>query len=93
MMERPLTFFGVVSALMALLSVILAAPIFVEYLTTGLVSRLPTAVLSMGLMLSALLSLVCGIIQDTVTRGRHETKRLMYLSIPAIKNIGFDDHV
>ena len=93
MMERPLTFFGLVSALMALLSMILAAPIFVEYLTTGLVSRLPTAVLSMGLMLSALLSLVCGIIQDTVTRGRHETKRLMYLSIPAIKNIGFDDHV
>ena len=45
--------------------------------------RLPTAVLSTGLMLLAFLSLTCGLILETVTRGRREMKRMQYLSIPA----------
>ena len=54
----------------------------VEYARTGLVPRLPTAVLATGLMILASLSLVCGLILQTVTRGRIEMKRLNYLSIP-----------
>ena len=46
----------------------------IEYLQTGLVPRLPTAVLATGLMLLAFLSLTCGLILDTVTRGRWETE-------------------
>ena len=57
-------------------------PVFFTYLETGLVPRLPTAILSTGLMLLAFLSLVCGLILDTVTRGRMEAKRLAYLSVP-----------
>jgi len=53
------------------------------FIETGLVPRLPTAVLAMGLVVLAFLSLACGLVLDTVTRGRVETKRLHYLSLPA----------
>jgi hypothetical protein len=80
--ERPLAFFGAVSAFLVLLALVLAIPVVVEFIRTGLVPRLPTAVLATGLMLLASLSLVCGLILHTVTRGRIEMKRLNYLSIP-----------
>jgi len=80
--EKPLAFFLVVSGLFAIAALVLGFPVFVEYGKTGLVPRLPTAVLSMGLMVMALLSFTCGLVLDTVTRGRMEAKRLAYLSIP-----------
>ena len=80
--ERPLAFFGMVSIVLVLLALALAIPIVVEFARTGLVPRLPTAVLATGLMILASLSLVCGLILQTVTRGRIEMKRLNYLSIP-----------
>lgn len=82
--ERPLTFFSLVFGLLALTSLILAYPIVITYLQTGLVPRFPTAILSTGIMILAFLSLTCGMILDTVTRGRQEIKRLIYLSIPGI---------
>lgn len=81
--EKPFTFFGIMAALLALLSLGLAAPLLIDYLHTGLVARLPTAVLCASLMMSAMLAFACGLILDNVARGRHETKRLAYLSIPA----------
>jgi len=81
--ERPLMFFSCAAALLALLSVGLATPIILEFLRTGLVPRLPTAVLSVGIMLVAVLSMVCGLVLDTVTHSRREMKRLAYLGIPA----------
>jgi glycosyltransferase involved in cell wall biosynthesis len=80
--ERPLEFFSAVAALLAIASVVLAIPVVGDYLRTGLVPRLPTAVLSTGLMLVSFLSFACGLILSTVTRGRMETTRLQYLSIP-----------
>lgn len=81
--ERPMPFFLLLAAIVALVSVGLMVPILVEYFETGLVPRLPTAILSMGLMIVAFLSIACGLILDTVTRGRHEMKRMRYLEIPA----------
>ena len=81
--ERPLEFFSLAALLLALLSMALAAPIFMTYLETGLVPRLPTAILSMGLMILAFLAIACGLILETVTRGRREMKRMAYLSHPA----------
>ncbi len=75
-------FFGAIAATLTLGAIVLMYPIFLEYLRTGLVPRLPTAVLSTGLMLSALLSLACGLVLDTVTHGRREMKRLIYLQQP-----------
>jgi glycosyltransferase involved in cell wall biosynthesis len=79
--ERPLTFFGTVSVLLALLSLGVGIPVVLDFLRTGLVVRLPTAVLATGLMLLASLSLLCGLVLHTVTRGRVEMKRLFYLSL------------
>ncbi len=78
--ERPLSFFSLCGVLLSLLSLSLAWPIVIEYLHTGLVPRFPTAILSASIMISALLSFACGLILDNVTRGRHEMKRLFYLS-------------
>jgi len=83
-LERPLQFFGIFSIVFALASVGFAIPLLPEYLETGLVPRLPTAILSTGLMLAALLALGCGLLLDNVTRGRQEQKRMAYLSIPGV---------
>ncbi len=88
--ERPLHFFGLFFAILAALSVILSWPVFITFLETGLVPRFPTAILSTGLMLLAFLSLGCGIVLDTVTRGRQEMKRMHYLSIARDRR-GADD--
>lgn len=80
--ERPLQFFSIIGTALTLLAIILVAPVFLEYLQTGLVRRFPTAILATGLVLSGLLSAVCGVILDTVTRGRREAKLLAYLATP-----------
>lgn len=78
--ERPLPFFGGLGLSLAVISIGIAIPIFVTYVEQGIVPRLPTAILSTGLMLIAVLSVACGLILDTVTRGRRELKRLAYLA-------------
>lgn len=79
---QPFRFFGSLGALSALFAFVLAAPLFVTYLHTGLVPRFPTAILATGLMILAFLSFACGLILDSVARGRRELKRLVYLSLP-----------
>lgn len=78
--ERPLALFTALALSLAIVAVGLAIPIFVTYVQEGVVPRLPTAVLATGLMLLASLSLACGLILDTVTRGRRELKLLAYLA-------------
>ncbi len=80
--ERPLVFFSCFFLLLALASLLIGAPVVTEYVKTGLVPRLPTAVLAASLMLLAFLALMAGLILDTVTRGRWEQKRMAYLAIP-----------
>jgi hypothetical protein len=82
--EKPLRFFTAIGIFLALLSIGFAVPILVTFIETGLVPRLPTAVLSMGLMIVALLSVSSGLVLDTVTRGRREMKLLAYLSQPPV---------
>ncbi len=79
--ERPLAFFGLAGLAMMAVAVGLFIPVLAEFLRTGLVPRLPTAILSAGLVLGGLLSLAAGLILDTVTRGRLEAKRMAYLAI------------
>jgi glycosyltransferase involved in cell wall biosynthesis len=85
--EKPLRFFTAIGVFLTLISVGLAIPVLVTYLEQGVVPRLPTAVLSMGLMILAMLSVSSGLVLDTVTRGRREMKLLAYLSqTPADRN-------
>lgn len=79
--ERPLLFFSTIGAVFAAISVAFGTSIVIEFARTGLVPRLPTAILATGLMLIAFLSLMSGLILDTVTRGRWANKRLAYLSM------------
>jgi glycosyltransferase involved in cell wall biosynthesis len=81
--ERPLSLFGAFGVALAIISIGLAIPIFITYVQEGLVPRLPTAVLSTGLMLLAFLSIAVGLILDTVTRGRREFKLIAYLALRA----------
>jgi hypothetical protein len=84
--ERPLAFFGAVAGLVALAAVLLALPLVVTYMHTGLVPRLPTAVLVTGMIIIAALAMTTGLILDTVVRGRLEARRIAYLSVPAPGN-------
>ena len=77
--ERPMQFFSWLGLVLVMVSLALGIPVVWQYLQTGLVARLPTAVLAMGIMLIAILSFTTGLILDTVTRGRREAKMLAYL--------------
>ena len=84
--ERPLLFLGFVAALFAAMSLAIGIPVTIEYLQTGVVLEFPRAFLALGLMVISFLTLACGVILDTVSRGRLEAKLLRYLSIPPIIN-------
>lgn len=88
---RPARFFGAIFALLALTALLLSYPLIATYIETGLVPRFPTAVLATGLMLLAFMSGACGIILDTVSRGRREAKRMIYLSMPGPGDAGSPD--
>lgn len=81
--ERPSLFYGAIGALLVAVAAILAAPLVLTYLHTGLVPRLPTAILVTGVTIVAVLCFFAGLILDTVTRGRREVRRLAYLSLAA----------
>jgi glycosyltransferase involved in cell wall biosynthesis len=81
--ERPLAFFGIIALFLAVIAISLAIPLAITYFDTGLVPRLPTALLSTGLIILAAMSMMCGLILDTVVRGRLEVRRLAYLAYPA----------
>lgn len=82
--EKPMQFYGIVSATLALIAVALALPLLLTYLDTGLVPRLPTAVLSAGIGILSGLSLTAGLILETVTIGRRETRHLHYLNCGSV---------
>jgi hypothetical protein len=81
--ERPALFYGTIGALLVALAVVLAVPLAITYLHTGLVPRFPTAILVTGIIIVAVLCFFAGLILDTVTRGRREVRRLAYLSFDA----------
>ena len=81
--ERPVLFYGSVGALILGAALLLAIPLVLTYLDTGLVPRVPTAILITGMTIVAVLCFFTGLILDTVTRGRREVRRLAYLAHPA----------
>lgn len=78
--ERPIWFFGFIGGLFAVVGLALGLPVIWTFLDTGLVPRFPTAILVTGLMIIAALNFMCGLLLDTVVRGRREVKRLAYLA-------------
>jgi len=82
--ERPMVFFGAIAGLIAGAAIALGMPIIGEYMATGLVPRFPTAFLCGTLAVLACISLVSGIILETVRVGRCEMKRLAYNSVESL---------
>ena len=80
--ERPQLFYSLIGCALLLIAFVLAFPVAVTYLETGLVPRFPTAILATGIATSGLLSFACGLILDTVTQGRREVKLLAYMAVP-----------
>jgi glycosyltransferase involved in cell wall biosynthesis len=85
--ERPVLFYGGIGALLVIAALLLAVPLVRTYLQTGLVPRLPTAILITGMVIIAVLCFFAGLILDTVTRGRREVRRLAYLSLSAPREL------
>jgi hypothetical protein len=81
--ERPLPFFSLCGTALLLLGLAFGTSVVLEFLRTGLVPRLPTAILAAALVALSFLSFACGLILDSVGRGRREMKRLAYLGIEA----------
>lgn len=79
--EKPLMFFGLIGMALGLTAILLSIPLFITYFETGLVPRFPTAILATGMMVLAFLNGFCGLILDTVVRGRREMRRLAYLAV------------
>jgi glycosyltransferase involved in cell wall biosynthesis len=84
--EKPFAFFSFIAGAIGLLSLGLGVPVIADFMRTGLVPRFPTALLAAALMILSFLAFTCGLILDTVSRGRVESKRLWYLSIPVRYN-------
>jgi glycosyltransferase involved in cell wall biosynthesis len=82
--ERPVLFYGGFGVFLAAIAVVISIPLVITFAQTGLVPRFPTAILATGLMIVAFMSFMCGLILDTVVRGRREVRRLHYLSLPAV---------
>jgi glycosyltransferase involved in cell wall biosynthesis len=77
---KPMPFFGGIGSVLGLTALVLGFPILREFLATGLVPRIPTALLCTGLSVTAMLSFVCGFILDSLCRMRKENMRLFYLN-------------
>ncbi len=84
---RPLRFFGAIAGSFAVAGVLLMAPVLIEYASTGLVPRMPTWVLSLGLLMFSAMMVVAGLILDSVSRGRAEQKRIFYLGLPRTQSL------
>ena len=81
---RPFIFYGIFAALLAMAGAILMFPVIVTYFQTGLVPRLPTAVVATGMFVTAFLLGTCGLILDSLSRSRVEHKRILFLTVPAL---------
>lgn len=84
--ERPLHLFSVISASFLITALIIMVPVLQTYLDTGLVPRLPTAILAIGLVLLSALSFVMAVVMDSIVTMRRELKRIAYLQIPIMRN-------
>jgi hypothetical protein len=79
--ERPFFFYSIAFSFLALFSLALGVPVAIEFMTSGIVPRLPTAILSASVMVLAFLALTTGLVLDSVARGRREAKRMHYLTL------------
>ncbi len=69
---KPMAFFGWIALLFVILGLIAGIPVIIDYAATGLVPRMPTALLAVALVLCGALSLTVGLILDTVAKNNRK---------------------
>lgn len=74
---KPLLFFSVVSAVLLLLSIILFIPVLSDYMTTGLVPRYPTLIVSGFILVLAMLLWICGLILEVVVKKHRQLYEIL----------------
>ncbi|OWV79877.1 glycosyl transferase [Rhizobium sp. R635] len=89
---RPFAFFSTISAAFMLASLGFMTPVLAEYFDTGLVSRMPTWVLSMALMMISFMLFTAGVILDSVARARAEQLRIHYMSLETPSAVKLPDN-
>ena len=82
--ERPLQFFGGAALIAFVAAAVLGAPVLADFARTHTVPRFPSLIVSVGLIMTGIITFACGVILDTVARGRLETRRLAYLALSGI---------
>lgn len=82
---QPLKVFLLAAVIQAMISLIMFQPVLSIYLETGLVDRLPTIVLCLGVMITGILTGFCGIILDTISRQRLEIKKMSFLAVKSLE--------
>ncbi|GAA1930767.1 glycosyltransferase [Nocardioides marmoribigeumensis] len=85
--ERPLAFYGVLASISLVLSIVFAVPVLATYFDTGMVPRLPTLAVSIGLGVIACLEMTAALILDGIRKTRHELSRLSYLQHRAVNPV------
>lgn len=81
--ERPLVLNGLLAAVLFLAGIGFGIPVIIDYVQTGLVPRLPTALLASSLIVLSVLVLIIGIVLDGLRKVRAENIRTAYLALPA----------
>ncbi|MFC5494124.1 glycosyltransferase family 2 protein [Nocardioides caricicola] len=83
--ERPIYFYGLISAVLMFLATVLAIPVLVQYVQTGMVPRMPTLIVSSFLVMISCLLFLAGLVIDGIRKSRHETSRLSYMRLPSVR--------
>ena len=82
---KPFFFFNIISIVLALISLLFIVPVFQEYFETGLVLRFPTLIVGGFIMLSALLSFICGVILDVIVKKHKQLYEIILNFVPEVR--------
>lgn len=91
--ERPVAFYGAIAAIFAIVGVVFGIPVIIDFISTGLVPRIPSAILASSLIMIAFISLMLGLMLNGILRMRQETARLAYLRYPAPSSLSVEPTV
>ena len=89
---KPFIFFSMLSAIFMIIALVLFIPVFIEYLKTGLVPRIPTLIVSIGMMMFSFLTLNSGITLSVLKRQERQQVERHLTTVKMINNIRGDNN-
>ena len=89
---KPFIFFSILSAIFMIIALVLFIPVFIEYLKTGLVPRIPTLIVSIGMMMFSFLTLNSGITLSVLKRQERQQVERHLTTVKMLNNIRGDNN-